>query len=180
MTVSKQNHVWSFWVHSTLRTHRGTSLHSQHLTEEQRGAPSWNDAAATVSLNLWSLDFAVCGESRTGQGLLTGKPIVGSRKSLQPAPPNWVSLILFGEKHSWWVMSSGMGVRHRPECSDSFSLNYPMRWMRTQTVSWAVWGLGVTDHWAGHAENAQCPNGRVVSLTQHHKNVTGPVPGTSR
>ena len=32
------------------------------LPEEQRGAPSWDEAAATVSLNLCTPDSAVCGE----------------------------------------------------------------------------------------------------------------------
>lgn len=138
--------MWSFWVHSTrTRTHRGTSLHSQHRREEQRGAPSWNDAAATVSLNLCSLDFAVCGESRTGQGLLTGKPIVGSRKSPPPAPSNWVSLIWFGEKHSWCV-SSGVGVRHRPECSDS--LQPPLFYEMDENADCLMGCLGSRSHWS--------------------------------
>lgn len=177
-SLQTESHV--VWVHSTrTRTHRGTSLHSQHRREEQRGAPSWNDAAATVSLNLCSLDFAVCGESRTGQGLLTGKPIVGSRKSPQPAPSNWVSLIWFGEKHSWWVRSSGVGVRHRPECSDS--LQPPLFYEMDENADCLMGCLGSRSHWSQQGmQRMLCPNGgRMVSLTQHHKNVTGPVPVTS-
>lgn len=115
-------------------------------SQRSHEGPQLEQCCSHVSLNLCSLDSAVRGELGTRQGLLTGKPIVGFRKSSQLAPSSGVELIWFGEKCSWWVgRSSGVSVRHRPEC-----------WFRSASILlWDGWKhrlyltcLDSRRHWA--------------------------------